>query len=339
MKAQPIDQLIFKGTHNSYECTGIAPCMNHPLDMQIDGFGVWAVELDIGITYLDPDFQRPPEVSVGENGAGDKTCFVPQATLAEYFLQIKTTLSIRYRPVLVYFDIKDWTASYDGDLGYNGVDVAAQWGISVARDVFGPANVIDLAEYVSQKGFPLVPSPEIGSGTVIIYYPLPEYAAKPPGGGTLPGVTLGGCLGLADVQGAIAGGSRVILLDLYQADWTFYYGVPPNPLVVDITAAPRSVVTDSVGDEWDCGPGRVSDKWKFQEVAEHGTFRFPYASLGAAVARAAGVTPDHVLDPRRAGYGWTVLIRPGRYREAITIDVPLTLMKDDRFDGNVVIGA
>ena len=308
--------------------------------MQIDGFGVWAIELDIGIadTDIDPAFQHPPAVSVGENGPGDKTCFVARPTLAEYFAQIKGTLSIRYRPILVYFDIKDWTASYDGGLGYNGIEAAAQWGVTVARDIFGAANVIDLAQYVSERGFPVLPNTEMPPGTVIIYYPLPEYATKPPGGGSLAGITMGGCLGTAEVESAIANGSRVILLDLYQADWTFDYGVPPNPLVVDWAASTRSVVTDSVGDEWDCGLGRVADKWKFQEVAQHGTFRFPYGSLTAAVGRAMGAA-DHLVDPRKAGYGWTVLIRPGSYREPMTIDVPLTLRKDDRYPGTVVIGA
>jgi hypothetical protein len=266
MGLQSIDQMIFKGTHNSYECTGISPCMNHPLDMQIDGFGVWAIELDIGIDFIDPAARQPPEVLVGENNSGDKTCFVSYPSLSNYFLQIKSTTSIQYRPVLVYFDIKDWTESYNGEVGFNGIDAAAQWGISVAGDVFGPDNVIVLSEYVSQKGYPLFPNlADIKPGTIIIYYPSPEYDTKDPGGATLRGVTLGGCTSAQDIEQAIQNGSRVMLLDLYQSDWTFEYGVPPNPLVVDaVDALPSWTVTDSVGDSWDCGPGRASDKWKFK---------------------------------------------------------------------------
>jgi hypothetical protein len=74
-----------------------------------------------------------------------------------------------------------------------------------------------------------------------------------------------------------------------------------------------------------------------QEVSQQGTFRFPYGSVGAAVTRASGDV-GHVVDSRRAGYGWTVLIRPGFYPESITIDIPLTLEKDERFPGTVVIG-
>ena len=46
MSGLTIDQLIFKGTHNSYANRGRqAPWMNHAPDKQIDDFGVWAIEL------------------------------------------------------------------------------------------------------------------------------------------------------------------------------------------------------------------------------------------------------------------------------------------------------
>ena len=48
----PVDQLIFKGTHNSYVCSkGIPP------EEQIDHFGVWAIELDFSIKEIDGVFQ------------------------------------------------------------------------------------------------------------------------------------------------------------------------------------------------------------------------------------------------------------------------------------------
>jgi len=62
--------------------------------------------------------------------------------------------------------------------------------------------------------------------------------------------------------------------------------------------------------------------------------------LSRVVARALGTTPtgDPSLLPRRTGYGWTILIKPGNYRETLTINVPLTLKKFDGSPGTVVIG-
>jgi len=62
--APPIDQLVLKGTHNSYQCEGDCditptcsspdpsicnidpPWVDHSLRVQIDDFWGWAVELD-----------------------------------------------------------------------------------------------------------------------------------------------------------------------------------------------------------------------------------------------------------------------------------------------------
>lgn len=49
-----LDQISYKGTHNSYQCTeGTDAIMNHPIDVQIDAFGCWTVELDVGVE-IDP---------------------------------------------------------------------------------------------------------------------------------------------------------------------------------------------------------------------------------------------------------------------------------------------
>lgn len=78
-------------------------------------------------------------------------------------------------------------------------------------------------------------------------------------------------------------------------------------------------------------------------VHEQGTDRFPYKTLRAAVTRAQGIIdPNTHQDPERnklrSGYGWTVLMRSGNYHERVIINVPLTLKKDDRIEGVVVIG-
>jgi hypothetical protein len=308
--------------------------MNHPINVQIDDFGVWAIELDVGAINFDPNVRKPPDVLVGENGPGDKACFVPDPYYLEsYFRQIKGARSLNYRPVLVYFDIKDWTESYDNSAGFNGIGAAVEWGVSIAESVFD--HVVVLSDLVSASGYPTVR--DVQPGTIIIYYPSPEYAPKPnrnvedPRRGTLQGITMGGCTSARAVEDAInKQNSRVILLDLYQADWTFDYGVPPNPIVVSQFSWP---IIDPVGDPWDCDGGERSDE---RVIGQHGTFRFPYGTVGAAVDRAKAAS--HGFDSRRTGYGWTVLLKPGNYPESISIDIPLRLEKDPCSPGTVVIG-
>lgn len=339
MQLQSIDNLIFKGTHNSFQChiSFNNPVMNHPINVQIDDFGVWAIELDVGAINFNPDFIRPPDVVVGENNQGDKACFVPDPYYLEsYFRQIKGARSLNYRPILVYFDIKDWTESYDNSGGFDGIRAAAEWGVSIADSVFD--HVVVLSDLVSTSGYPTLR--DIQPGTIIIYYPSPEYAPKPdgsvkdPGGGTLQGITMIGCTSAQSVEDAInKQNSKVILLDLYQADWTFDYGVPPNPIVVDTSAQLSWTVTDSSGDSWDCDGG---ERWNGQVVGQHGTFRFPYGTVGAAVDRAKAASQG--FDSRRTGYGWTILLKPGTYPESVTIDIPLRLEKDPFSAGTVVIG-
>lgn len=140
--------------------------------------------------------------------------------------------------------------------------------------------------------------PEI-VGKAVIYFPAAEFP-KPgfSGIGTLRGTSADDCTNRAAVEHSIStgnlgqgpscgsGGCRVLRLDQYQADWTFEYGVPPNPLVVDAAASPPWNVTDSIGDSWTCGNDpdlSNQDLSVGQVVHEHGTYRFPYKTIGAAV--------------------------------------------------------
>jgi hypothetical protein len=41
LSCQRLGNLIFKGTHNSYQCHGDAPNMGHLVNVQMDDFGVW----------------------------------------------------------------------------------------------------------------------------------------------------------------------------------------------------------------------------------------------------------------------------------------------------------
>jgi hypothetical protein len=152
----------------------------------------------------------------------------------------------------------------------------------------------------------------------------------------LQGVAEDHCTDYNVVSNSIAGGRRVPRLDQYQGDWTFDYAVPPNPLVVDSSAPLSWAVSDSVGDDWSCGNG---DRSSGQIVTNHGTCKFPYKTVTAAVNRAQGSVPeDPYPNAARAGYGWTLLLRPGNYAEGLSINIPLTLKKDSQFAGAVVIG-
>jgi hypothetical protein len=129
-------------------------------------------------------------------------------------------------------------------------------------------------------------------------------------------------------------GFRALRLDQYQADWTFEYGVPPNPIVVDPEAPEWSIVDDAEGMVWRCG----SEVSHGEIVAEHGTFRFPYRSVAGALKRAKGITSatQGQSDARRAGAGWAILIRPGYYdEEPLELDFPVNLIADPNLPGKV----
>lgn len=106
MHPTPINQLILKGTHNSYSCTGEdTPAMNHPVDVQIDDFGVWALELDFGVKRKN----GVPTALVGHDDEGQATCFMSQGfELVRLLSVIRGVKALQYRPVFIFFDIKPW---------------------------------------------------------------------------------------------------------------------------------------------------------------------------------------------------------------------------------------
>lgn len=283
--------------------------MDDPPNVQIDDFGVWAIELDVSQINVSGN-----EVTViGHDFPGDATCYGEDHPNwpADYYLfgwlvDVRNTKALRYRPVFIYFDIKHEGEGTNpwGDGTYQDKLTAA---IATVNKAF-EGNCIVLENDILRDHKPYPTLREL-AGKAIVYFPLPEFkqgSFQDSPLGTLMGADLSGDRSQKDVETAISGGSRVLRLDLYQPDWTFEYGVPPNPLVVDSAAQPP----------WKIGS---------QVVLEQGTYRFPYKTIGAAVFRAGGTTLNSVQDPRRAGYSWTVLIRPGNYAGAITIDIPLTI--------------
>jgi hypothetical protein len=328
--------------------------MNHPPRKQIDEFGVWSVEFDFSVVSENGTLIPV----LGHDYAGHATCYGsgfvgwPETyRLADYLESIRTAESLRYRPVFVYFDIK----TGDGSWGLGDYLSKLSLGIATARQVF-EQDVIVLEEYRTQHGGRYPTLPEL-VGKVMIFFPSPEFPrvdiSNSPGG-TLVSTSSDKCTYSqviersiqtgAPVEGTLnagPGGYRVFRLDQYQADWTFEYGVPPNPLIVDSNSQPPWSVTDSEGDEWNCSiplAGVQGDVWSGEVVHEHGTFRFPYRTVQGAVSRAEGTTANSFRDERRAGFGWTLVIRPGSYPETLSISIPLSLTRDRRFAGSVVIG-
>jgi hypothetical protein len=349
-----IDQLIFKGTHNSYQCIGECndlgicdldpPYMGHPPSAQIDDFGVWAVELDFSATMVN----GVPRAVVGHDRAHHGTCWF--YFLREFLTDIRNAKALKYRPVFIYFDIHDWD---EGEIaGYSHED-KLRLAIDDVDRVF-QGNYILLAKYVQDNS--RYPSLQDIVGTAVIYFPQQQFLpdSSPPFRGTLRGTWADHCTNPTAVEKSIrtgdpaddtggpcgSEGCRVLRLDQYQSDWTFGYAVPPNPLVVDVTASPPWTVTHSDGDYWQCDTHPGIDVSIGQVVHEHGTYVYPYKTLGAAITRAEGTILETSIqrDSFRAGYGWTVLLKPGQYHEPITIAIPLTLAKDDRFPGTVQIG-
>jgi hypothetical protein len=316
MPALAIDELIFKGTHNSYACSGGAPpWMNHPPRKQIDDFGVWALELDYSVLLE----RGGPVAVVGHDRESNASCW--GYYLTDYLEDILGAKALAYRPVFVCLEVKTWKRWWrkpwrlpiDRAFGFGDKWDAGQAALTQAC---GDRLVI-LEEWLEAHDgrWPL---PAELAGKVVFYEPNKLDADGRLVG--LRGMHASACVTPARVADAIAagrplernstpcpGGARVLRLDQYQADWTFEYGVPPNPVVVEQLAQASTAVDDAEGRPWRCGVERSHG----QLVGEHGTYRFPYRSIEAAIERARGVTSltQGASDDRRAGYGWTVLIR------------------------------
>jgi len=117
--------------------------MNHPPNIQIDHFGVWSLELDFSLVQEGGQLRAV----VGHEGPGDATCW--GYYLLDFLRMIAPkripsdptgTSVLRYRPVFINFDIKDW-GIMEGALAIGRQDLEL---------AFGRENVIDLAEYLQR---------------------------------------------------------------------------------------------------------------------------------------------------------------------------------------------
>jgi hypothetical protein len=207
-------------------------------------------------------------------------------------------------------------------------------GIAELQEVFGPANVVFLSEFPATHGGRHATVPELAGKAVLFLHPEAALRSTHEDHcvtwqGVEASIQTGAPAGDSN-DPRCPGGCRVFRLDQYQAGWTFEYGVPPNPIVVDATAPAQQLVSDADGDDWTCPPfippGQpITDSSRGQLVGQQGTYRFPYSTITAAITRARGTTERASQDPRRAGRGWRLLLGPGSYPEPLHIDLPLTL--------------
>src|SRR5690606_15051367 len=149
MPALTIDQLIFKGTHNSYACGGgDLPWMNHPPDKQIDDFGVWALELDYSLVTE----HGGPVPVVGHDREGDG-CW--GYYLTDYLRAVRRARALRYRPVFLTLEVKTWKRRWP-NLWRHPADRALAYaakreaGMAALREVFGDDLVV-LEDWLRQR--------------------------------------------------------------------------------------------------------------------------------------------------------------------------------------------
>jgi hypothetical protein len=217
--------------------------MLHPTNVQIDDFGLWALEIDYGVKLKNGN----PVPLVGHDDEGQATCFISAGfELAQLLRTVRSSRALKYQPIFIFFDIKPWDDQFSGDFKLS-------LGIEAARAVFG-AGFIQLRELVDQDNgcYPTVPE---WVGKAVLFFP----------NDTLRSSHADHCVSREGIETAIQTGTlfeegallpqescgpagcRVLRIDQYQADWTFDYGVPRiQSSLTDSNAALNGAVQDHV---------------------------------------------------------------------------------------------
>lgn len=340
--AQPLDQLVLKGTHNSYACCGgesgiwpitwwnnSCPVMHNPLREQMDDWNLWFYELDFGPVQVGSDVL----LVIGHDGpTGDDTYTHPDwgatvngfITLESFLIEIRDSRSFAYRPVFIQFDFKGGEGNWADEVapGYNTVAATTPLLRALLVNVFGENNLFDPDDLNQPPYNGQWPSAPQLAGKVIPYNI--GGCADGSCGLSLPTWFDDGYPNAGDRANAIQDGNRIMKIDYYQQDWTFGTindgTAPPNPVYVKSGAPEEFVVVNEYGHDCDdiFFQNDVGDAFT---VHQHGTFRFPFDTVEESV--------------KRAKPGWTLLIHTGVYPENITIETPLTLKADG---GPVTIG-
>src|SRR5262249_23616804 len=135
----------------------------------------------------------------------------------------------------------------------DGLSWQHKYNIAISETIAtcGASNVVILSDYLTSNGW-LYPTAPSLARKIVIYFPRGEFATnspdKPPG--TLWSSHTDECTTYTKVVQSTLNGqpaddnghnnspnpNQVMRLDQYQNNWTFDYGVPPNPLVVDSSA-------------------------------------------------------------------------------------------------------
>lgn len=341
-----LDQLSLKGTHNSYaaENGGLfgcgwnsCPVMRDSPWAQVDDFGVWALELDVGF--------ENGRLVIGHDGPG---CWAPEGEwgyyVEDYLLELKNTQSWDYRPIIVYFEYKQWSGQ--GLVWINDLESAIR-SLFAEHEVFGPKDWTGswpTVPELKRKLIALALNPDETSEWI---FPQSRLSRTGP-----PITDHYTCLNY--LREELLGTATVVATDEYELDWTYEVVAPPNPICLDPSAPSIYTITTSLAstkycdDEDNCmiyGGGTQScsgesngdacvqpnvyfcgctDPTNYDEpyvVHPQGTFSTPYRSF----AQAAGM----------ARPGWTLLLKPGHYPGPVTIAIPLTIALES---GPVVIG-
>lgn len=361
----PVDRLVFKGTHNSYDQRRKTSEAD-----QAENYGVWVIELDYSVMNAQqmireateaaygnhpawyPAPPAPPPCVMGHDGPGvcaddaGGVFFGGPDFLLRDTLNALAGVSVReYRPLIIYLDKKNGLGDVEilpaaglpqlfdrcDDPAYDDPKTLYCLVAGELTAAFGPAlfKRSDLAAFRQQAGrAPTIP--ELAGRVIAISCQAATYVDEvfhePPEG---PDATTPGLA------------SGVIFGDYADESGTCAGpGLPANPV-----APPHVYRMDNFTDEWTWdfavppNPLVVDPKAVIRMVvgcseddgvrtqgAPHGTALMPYPTIARAAARASGALDSgRQGGPGQCGYGFTVLARPGSYADKMTIDFPLTI--------------
>lgn len=327
-----IDQLSFKGTHNSYasecgeckcpwgcdfgcSCPNSPPNMNHSPAVQVDAFGVWVLELDFSVQTEN----GTPQLIVGHSGSNDQdeTWANPAfgRYVRDYLLELKRTQSFEYRPLFVFFEKKN-------EWGDDEFDAPQVWGNLLEAElvsVFSPGEIYARDEFPGTWPIVSAVAGQIVAFTDKSFSGQHELFTDADMGLTHWYNASDDCTNADEIQSAVAMGANLLRWDQYSGNWSFECGLaPPNPVCVDGARGGLYLGPVPVGQPWSCDNGDSSGP---VTVLEQGTFAFPYDRVSEAVERAVD--------------GWTVCVAAGNYPEQILISKSVTLRA---MGGFVLIG-
>ncbi len=331
-----LDELVLKGTHNSYACCGgtffenSCPVMHNQPFEQMDDWNVWRLELDFSVKMVN----GIPIFYIGHNGpnGNDDTWTEnedPNAmpwwgeTLEQFLVKIKNSKSFQYRPIIIKFEKKAWGPTQYNDSSWIPIMETLLINIFSINGIFGPQAHQENGGWktVPEMAGQIIPSVE-GPGSIstnLLFQTEPF---------TSWGVNDGKYTCETEyISKCSSKDFQIIAADQYQDEWTFnQFLAPPNPIYIKGSALILKPVINIYGS--DCGGGACypdgdpHDKGKFFFVSQHGTFRFPFNQIGESYT---------IAKP-----GWTLLIHTGNYPEKnLTFTKALTLKADG---GPVVIG-